>query len=154
MIRKKIKKILVPLDGSKNSLRGLDRAIYIARQCQATITGLYVIPIYPRNLADAIMPYQIHLTKEAKKYMRFAKTKAAQKGVLFKSKIVFGSPISEIADFAKGKKFDLVVIGSRGHGGVKEVFLGSVASGVAGHAKCDVLLRSTYAFHRDYGHEE
>jgi nucleotide-binding universal stress UspA family protein len=42
MIRGKIKKILVPLDGSKNSLRGLDEAIYLARQCQATITGLYV----------------------------------------------------------------------------------------------------------------
>jgi nucleotide-binding universal stress UspA family protein len=50
MIRKKIKKILVPLDGSKNSMRGLDEGIYLARQCQATITGLYVIPIYPRNL--------------------------------------------------------------------------------------------------------
>ncbi|MFB5598380.1 MAG: universal stress protein, partial [Nitrosopumilaceae archaeon] len=30
MVRKKIKKILVPLDGSKNSFRGLDNAIYIA----------------------------------------------------------------------------------------------------------------------------
>ena len=49
-----VKKILVPLDGSKNSMRGLDEAIYLARQCHATITGLYVIPIYPRNLADAI----------------------------------------------------------------------------------------------------
>jgi nucleotide-binding universal stress UspA family protein len=36
----KIKKILVPLDGSKNSMRGLDEGIYLARQCQATITGL------------------------------------------------------------------------------------------------------------------
>ncbi|KAF6242153.1 universal stress protein, partial [Nitrosopumilus sp. b1] len=31
-----VNKILVPLDGSKNSLRGLDHAIYLARQCQAT----------------------------------------------------------------------------------------------------------------------
>ncbi|HSA76460.1 MAG TPA: universal stress protein, partial [Nitrosarchaeum sp.] len=42
---KDIKKILVPIDGSKNSMRGLDEAIYLARQCHATITGLYVIPI-------------------------------------------------------------------------------------------------------------
>ena len=49
MIRRSIKKILVPIDGSKNSMRGLDEAIYLARQCHATITGLYVIPIYPRN---------------------------------------------------------------------------------------------------------
>ncbi|MFB5597613.1 MAG: universal stress protein [Nitrosopumilaceae archaeon] len=140
MIRKKIKKILVPIDGSKNSMRGLDEAIYIARQCQAIVTGIYIIPIYPRNLADAIMPYQIHLTKEVKKYMRSAKTRAAQKGVLFRSKIIYGSPSSEIIDFAKDKKFDLIVIGSRGHGGIKEVFLGSVASAVVHRSKVPVLV--------------
>ena len=140
MIKKKIKKILVPLDGSKNSFRGLDEAIYIARQCQATITGLYIIPIYPRNLMDALMPYQIHLTKEAKKYMNTAKTRSAQKGIMFKSKIIWGSPISEIPNFAKSKKFDLIVIGSRGHGGVKEAFLGSVATGIVHKSKVPVMV--------------
>ena len=38
----KTKKILVPLDGSKNSLRGLDMAIHLARQSQGTITALSV----------------------------------------------------------------------------------------------------------------
>ena len=115
MIRKNIKKILVPLDGSKNSMRGLDEAIYLARQCHATITGLYIIPIYPRNFADAIMPYQIHLTKSAKLFMSNAKQKCAQKGIMFKSKIIFGSPTSEINYQACTKKFDIIVIGSRGH---------------------------------------
>ena len=95
MIKNKIKKILVPLDGSKNSLRGLDEGIYLARQCQAVITGLYVIPIFPRNLSDAIMPFQIHLNKEARKFMDSAKLRCAQKGVVFKSKIIFGSPTME-----------------------------------------------------------
>ncbi|MBA4436755.1 MAG: universal stress protein, partial [Nitrosopumilaceae archaeon] len=40
MIKKKISKILVPLDGSKNSQRGLEMAISLARQCGATITGV------------------------------------------------------------------------------------------------------------------
>ncbi|MFB5610506.1 MAG: universal stress protein [Nitrosopumilaceae archaeon] len=140
MIKKKIKKILVPIDGSKNSFRGLDKAIYLARQCQATITGLYILPIYPRSIADAFMPFQIHFTKSAKKYMQTAKTTAAQKGVLFKSEIVYGSPIMEIADIANKKKFDLIVIGSRGLGGVKEAFLGSVAHGVVHRAKVPVLV--------------
>ena len=39
----KIKKILVPLEGSKNSLRGLDMAITLARASNATITGIYVV---------------------------------------------------------------------------------------------------------------
>ena len=135
-----IKKILVPLDGSKNSMRGLDEAIYLARQCHATITGLYVIPIYPRNFADAIMPYQIHLTKSAKKFMNKAKSICAKKGIMFKSKIIFGSPIVEINDMVNTKKFDIIVIGSRGMGGLKEVFLGSVANAIVHKSKVPVLV--------------
>ncbi len=140
MIRKKIEKILVPLDGSKNSLRGLDEAIYLARQCQATITGLYIIPIYPRNLADAIMPFQIHLNKEAKKFMDSAKKRSAQKGIDFKSKIIFGSPTVEIEELSKKGKFDIIVIGTRGQSGLKEVFLGSVANAIVHKSKIPVLV--------------
>ena len=135
-----IKKILVPLDGSKNSLRGLDEGIYLARQCHATITGLYVIPIYPRNLADAIMPFQIHLNKTAKKFMSDAKTRCAKKGIIFKSKVVFGSPSVEIQDLSKVGKFDIVVIGSRGQSGLKEAFLGSVANTIVHKSKIPVLV--------------
>jgi len=135
---KNIKKILVPIDGSKNSMRGLDEAIYLARQCHATITGLYVIPIYPRNFSDAIMPYQIHLTKSAKKFMESAKTKCTQKGIVFKSKIIFGSPTIEINNMTK--VHDIIVIGSRGQSGLKEIFLGSVANAVVHKSKIPVLV--------------
>ena len=140
MIRKKIKKILIPLDGSKNSIRGLDEGIYIARQCQATITGLYVIPIYPRNLADAIIPFQMHLTKETKKSMAYAKTRCAQKGIVFKSKIIFGSPTMEIEEISRKKKFDIIVIGSRGQSGLKGAFLGSVANAIVHKSKVPLLV--------------
>ena len=135
-----IKKILVPMDGSKNSMRGLDEAIYLARQCHAIITGLYVIPIYPRNFTDAIMPYKLHLTKSAKKFMESAKTACAQKGIMFISKIVFGSPSVEIKEMAKNKEFDIIVIGSRGQSGLKEVFLGSVANAIVHKSKVPVLV--------------
>ena len=54
----KTKKILVPLDGSANSIRGLDMAIHIARQSQGTITALSVksVPgiyaIHPMGFLD------------------------------------------------------------------------------------------------------
>ena len=128
------------MDGSKNSMRGLDEAIYLARQCHATITGLYVIPIYPRNFTDSIMPYQIHLTKSAKKFMEFAKTICAQKGIVFKYKIIFGSPTVEIDEMARNKEFDIIVIGSRGQSGLKEVFLGSVANAIVHKSKIPVLV--------------
>ena len=136
----KLKKILVPLDGSKNSLRGLDEGIYLARQCQATITGLYVIPIYPRNFADAIMPFQIHLSKEAKRFMDGAKKRCAQKGIVFKSKVIFGSPTVEIEEMSRTGKFDIIIIGSRGQSGIKEAFLGSVANTIVHKSKVPVLV--------------
>ncbi|NIP62366.1 MAG: universal stress protein [Nitrosopumilaceae archaeon] len=140
MARQNIRKILVPLDGSKNSMRGLDEAISIAKKCNASITGLHTIPIYPRNLADAIMPYQIHMKKEAEDFMIKAKKRAGRDGIRLTKKIIYGSPINEITDLAKNKNFDMIVIGSRGHTGMKEVFLGSVANGVVHRSKVPVLV--------------
>jgi nucleotide-binding universal stress UspA family protein len=140
MIRNKIKKILVPLDGSNNSFRGLDEAISIARACHATITGLYIIPIYPRNVTDAVIPYFIQPEKEARKFMKDAKVRAAQRGILFRSKITRGSPTCEIQQMAVPKKFDLLVIGARGRGFVKEAFLGSVSNAIVHKAKIPVMV--------------
>ncbi|MGQ0377297.1 MAG: universal stress protein [Nitrososphaerota archaeon] len=135
-----IKKILVPMDGSKNSLRGLDTAIYLARQCHATITGLYVMPIYPKSLLLKPIPYEAELVKIAKEFLEKAKTRSAQNGIVFNDKIVKGHAAEVILDFAKDKKFDLIVMGARGMGSVKEIFLGSVSNAVVHKSKIRVLI--------------
>ena len=140
MIRKKIRNILVPLDGSKNSIRGLDNAISIARACHATITGIYILPVYPRNFIDAVIPFVFHPERQAKKFLEDAKKRAAQKGILFKSKIIWGSPTYEIQEMAKSKKFDLIVIGARGMSSIKEVFLGSVSNAIVHKSKIPVMV--------------
>lgn len=45
------KNILVALDGSKPSFDALDQAIYLARQNQGTVTGVFVIPLFSVNVA-------------------------------------------------------------------------------------------------------
>ena len=135
-----IKKILVPMDGSKNSLRGLDTAIYIARQCHATLTGLYVMPIYPKSLLLKPIPYEVELAKIARAFLEKAKTRSAQNGIVFNEKIVKGHVAEVILDFAKDKKFDLIVMGARGLGSVKEAFLGSVSNAVVHKSKIRVLI--------------
>ncbi len=134
------KKILVALDGSKNSFRGLDSAISIARACHATITGISILPVYPKNLVDVVFPYFFHPEMGAKKYLADAKKRAAQKGILFKSKIIWGSPICEIQEMINSKKFDLIVIGSRGKGSLKELFLGSVSNAIVHKSKIPVMV--------------
>jgi nucleotide-binding universal stress UspA family protein len=135
-----IRKILVPLDGSKNSMRGLDEAIYLARQCHATITGLYVIPLSKPQTNSQISYIEKHLLQNASKFMSNAKKHSAQNGISFFDKITYGDEGSKIINYANSKKFDIIVIGSRGQSGLKETFLGSTSNYVLHKSKLPVLI--------------
>ena len=127
MIKNKIKKILVPLDGSKNSKRGLEMAISIARQCGATITGIYSIYAPPHSEFKGVGSVEKRLTEEVKRFMQDSKKLAAQNGIVFKSRLIRGDTGYNIIKTSQGKeKFDLIVIGSRGRGSVKEMFFGKI----------------------------
>ena len=140
MIKQKINKILVPLDGSPKSIDGLRNAIYLARQCGATITGICVLPLYTINLGKLLTPLRNQSLKEAKKLMSQSKRLCAQNGIVFHEKIIFGNQAWEITEFANYKKFDLIVMGHQGLGKMKEVFLGSVANFVIHKSKIPVLV--------------
>ena len=139
MVKYQVKKILVPMDGSKNSFRGLDTAIFLARQCGATITGLFVVPIYPKSFMPITYAKE-YLTKAVKEFMEDAKKRSAQNGIVFVGKTIIGRESSEIIDFAAKNKFDIIVIGARGLGSVKEAFLGSVSHAVVQKSKIPVLI--------------
>jgi nucleotide-binding universal stress UspA family protein len=135
-----IKKILVPLDGSKNSLRGLDEAIYLARQCQATITGLYVVPMAKPQTSSQISYVEKYHLNHAAKFMFKAKKHSAQNGILFDDKIVYGEEGPKIINFATTKSYDIIIIGSRGMSSLKETFLGSTSNFVLHKSKVPVLI--------------
>lgn len=139
---RKIARILVPLDGSKNSIKGLDMAIYIARQCNATITGLFVVPFYlPISGPRVWGPYKKETLRIMRKFLHDAKVRSAQNGIAFHEKIIEGDvTASDIANFANRKNFDLIVISSRGLGGVRGLFLGSVTYSVLHKSKIPVLV--------------
>ena len=138
----KTKKFLVPLDGSKNSIRGLDMAIHIARESHGTITALAVksVPgiyaIHPLGFLD------FNSMTEVKKILAEAKTRAAKKGIQLIGKALAGDPGYDIARFANNKKngIDMIVIGARGRGSAKEIFLGSVSNYVLHKSKKPVLV--------------
>ena len=111
-----IKKILVPIDGSQNSFRGLDKAIYIARQCKATITGLCVAYVPPKLVFDNVEEISSTTRKKIDGFMDKAKTSAAKKGIMFESEVILGSAEKSILEYANRWNYDLIVIGSRGAG--------------------------------------
>lgn len=140
MVKGKIRKILVPLDGSKNSIRGLARAIYLARQCQAIITGLYVRQVPGVYGIHPVSSIKFDFEKDANRFLQSAKKTAAQNGIILMKKILVGDPGYNIVKFSKDKKFDLIVIGARGQSAVKEIFLGSVSNYVIHKSKIPVLV--------------
>ena len=142
MIKKKIDRILVPLDGSKNSIRGLEMAISIARHFRAVIVGVYSINIPPHSEFQRATLLEKVSMKEIKEILNNAKVLAAQNGVDFKGKIIQGDTGYNIVKLAhdKKQKVGLVVIGSRGRGAIKEIFLGSVSNYVIHASKIPVLL--------------
>ena len=142
MINKKIGKILVPLDGSKNSIRALEMAISIARQFGATITGAYSINIQPHSEFQGVTSVNKKWDDEIKKMMADAKTLSAQNGIVFKEKLMRGDIGYNLVKLAHDKKenFSLIVIGSRGRSAVRELFLGSVSNYVIHSSKIPVLI--------------
>ena len=141
MIKKKISKILVPLDGSKNSVRGLETAITLARNCDATITGVHSIHAPPHSEFKGVGSVEEAYNINMKKFIDEAKTLAAQNGIVFTDKIVHGEIGYNIIKMAHGKsKFDMIVIGSRGRSSTKEMFFGSVSNYVIHTSKIPVVI--------------
>jgi nucleotide-binding universal stress UspA family protein len=140
MMGNKIKKILVPMDGSKTSFRALDSAIEIARACHATILGVHAISFLPTEFMPAVVPYKIYQKKEAGIFLEKSKTLAAKKGILFKYAIIYGNPVEQIIGLARAKKFDLIVIGARGKGRLAEAFLGSVSNAILHKSSIPVMI--------------
>ena len=141
MINKKISKILVPLDGSKNSIRALEMAISMARQFGSTITGAYSTNIQPHSEFQGVIVNK-ELDNEIKKMMADAKVLSAQNGIVFKEKLMRGDIGYNLIKLAhdKKEKFNLIVIGSRGRSAVRELFLGSVSNYVIHSSKIPVLI--------------
>jgi nucleotide-binding universal stress UspA family protein len=132
--------IVVALDGSKHSSRALEYAIYLARQYQAELFGIYVIPLFAVNLKKPSSKLAKIFVDDGKKTLEAAKMHCARNGVVFHEKITNGNEGFSIVSFAKKKNADVIVMGSRGRSGTKELFLGSVSRYVVHKAPMPVLV--------------
>ena len=134
-----VNRILVPIDGSEYAYRALDWALDLAEKYGADVELLTVIP----TTAFAIVgPSEKHLREYAEKILEEAlnKTKKIKPSLKVSSKILVGRPNEKIVETCKEGNFDLIVLGSRGLGRVKEFFLGSVADRVADESTCPVVI--------------
>ena len=145
-----IKNILVPIDGSSLTEKIISFAIDLAEKYQAHVTLLSVLEKPYTTLIrqgelftpNSTKKFVEDLEKYHKKILSDATKKIERKKsiVTLSSMLVEGRPADKIIEVSQKGKYDLIVIGSRGLGGIKEFFLGSVSDRVADEASCPVLI--------------
>jgi len=135
---------MVCLDGSKNSLRGLDKAILFAKQSDAMILGVHSDTSFSAFSAvrAPILPVK-KWKKEVRALIQIAMKKVEKNKIKFEG-IVIGGHTSgiDLITFANNpaNKIDQIVIGSRGMGFPKELFFGSTSNFVLHKAKAPVTI--------------
>ena len=139
-------KILVPIDGSKNSMQAVKVAAELASSTKDEVYVMTVIPFIP-GIDLEISAKEMDKLESSMKNRGEGIVKKAQKilsAKKIKSNAIVSSAVSapdEILDVAGKKKMNLIVIGSQGLGGAAtRFFMGSVASKVVDHAPCSVYL--------------
>lgn len=138
------KKILVPVDGSAAADRTIEAVIARRAQFQVPLTLLHVINV--DNLAYRMIPdFQLEMIREhagkagaellARQQSRFAAV-----GIPCEPRLEFGSPRETICRIANNEGFDLVIVGRRGMGEIRDALFGAVSNHVLHHVRCPVLL--------------
>ncbi len=136
-------KILVPVDGSDASTRALKHAIAL---CKAFRAGKLVVVAVDDSLfpgAERKMGAEATATHHAENFARmFAPGKKLLGGSTAKAEFVelVGDVADGILDTTAARKVDLVVMGSRGAGGIKGALLGSVSQKVLTDSRVPVTI--------------
>ncbi len=146
-----MERIVAAIDGSAPSLKAVDFAADLASKYDAELLLFNVAreftPIIDAELeAYARIEHIETLASEvglaaAETVLAGARLTARANGATrISTKSAFGDPAEEIIALAKDRQADLIVIGSRGHGRLAGLLLGSVAQKVLAHASCPVVV--------------
>jgi nucleotide-binding universal stress UspA family protein len=113
-------------------------AIVVAEAIQSG-EGLYGGPWPALAMLEAgRLEAEIHSTAEQD--VTYAAERLAQPGLTVETAVLRGRPAMVIAERARAMGADLIVVGSRGHGRIGSMLLGSISSELVDHAPAPVLV--------------
>ena len=133
------RKILVAVDGSRHSSRALEFADDLSRRYSTPLLVLHAFP----HVSDLLGTPQYERVLVARsmigeQLLASARAQLSDRDV--ETQLIEGPPAPAILRVAAEESCDLIVIGSRGHGQLAGILLGSVSSVVAQRAACPVLI--------------
>ena len=138
------RKILVPVDGSAASARTIEAVIEHRAQLQTPLTLLHVVNI--DKLAYRMIPdFQLEIIREhatiaGNELLTSKKILFDAVGIPCEPRLEYGSPREVICQIANSEGFDLVILGRRGMGEIRDALFGAVSNHVLHHVSCPVLL--------------
>ena len=139
---KTIHKILVPIDFSDCAKNAITYAFLVAKRCRASVTMMYVhyVPAMVGEIGIEAKTEEIFEDadiqfEELKAYLNISSDK-----VIYDFRVELGVVEESIPKVAKQDGYDLIVTGTHGASGVKEVLFGSNSYSIANRADCPVLI--------------
>lgn len=140
------KEILIATDGSAAARAAVEVGLELAAEEGGRVTFVHSSPELAERLflANPFTRDSAETLMEADDVLREAAELARAKGVAFELELIGESGAEAVADAllgtAAGRKADMIVLGSRGHGTLASSVLGSVSRGVVAHATMPVLV--------------
>ena len=140
----KLKKILVGCDFSPDSGQAFNHALSLAQEFEAELHLAHVIepPAQPdlhkvdKPVSEEIQQdYRDFLTQKLKDMV----PEEARYWCTPQTSLLRGQPYEKIVRYAETEDIDMIVLGARGHGLVKTLFLGSTTDRVVRRSPCPVL---------------
>lgn len=135
-------KMLVATDGSEEAELALQTAVTLAKSAASELHVIHVLPV------DEGIPYPAEVLKreaeeteqQARDFLNRQVQRVRDEGlVAAESYYRKGRPANEIVKLSEELGVDLVVVGSRGLGGIRRALMGSVSDSVVRYAPCPVM---------------
>lgn len=143
------KNILVPTDGSSLSRKAIKRAVQLAKEQNARVTGFYVGPAWKSGGNDdatvfgRISPRQhaASVGKAAARILAVVRKEAARAGVPCScSHATYDYPYLKIVEAAERNRCDLILMATHGRRGISRLLIGSETSKVLAHSRIPVMV--------------
>jgi len=141
----RVKKILVAYDGSLHSKEALDWAIDLSLLTQAQVVAVKVFEgnqlFMVAETGGARFIEELEAMRcEDRRLMEEAVAIGRSRGVAVTGEILQGNIAEQIISYAREQGFDLIIAGTKGHGVLEELLMGSVTRNLISLAHIPVLV--------------
>lgn len=130
--KRAVSKLLVPVDGSESSNKAVEYAASLAKRLGAKLTLLHV-------QESRLFGHRPELSQAIGKSI-LSNAAEKLKGMTFDQKLESGDPARKVTEIAEKEDYDMIVMGSKGHGALERFLLGSVINHVLHYTKHPVLV--------------